>query len=232
MRLMKSQAIACAAALLATACVDGPFARINVADPGSSARVVFDDLPDSLFSRSEAIRVNARVEGGQLPRTVAGLTLQVAVEGAGNSGLQLLVQASQSEFFVGQDASLIPRTVTVYAVAPASSPRRLAETRIVVLQRPRSARLACVTAGCADITGLSQTRNLSLTLRDSLGFLINPGTPTTRFGEIVSRSPGIVEVLDRPVFDIARVRSLASGTAWIVFSGGGLTDSLQVSVTP
>jgi hypothetical protein len=217
---------------LGAACVDGPYARINVADSGSSASVVISALPDTLHSRGATLGVTANVVDGQLPRTVAGLTLRAEVEGQGSTALQVLVQTGSNEFQVGADASLNPRTVIIYALAAPSNPRRLAQRQLIVQQRPRSALLACEVAGCASIVGYAQTRTLTLTLRDSLAFLVNPGTITTRFGTIVSRAPDVVEVVDRPTPNTVRVRSVADGSAWIVFTGGGLADSLEVTVTP
>jgi hypothetical protein len=228
----RARVTAVVVAVSAAACVDAPFARINVADPGSSARVVLLGLPDSLHSRGAVAAVEALVEGGQLPRRVAGLTVRASLESPISGFQQWLVQTGATEFQVGSDASLIPREVVVYALAAPTNPRRLAQQTVVVWQRPYSVDLACLAAGCASMPGVGSISTLSLTMRDSLAWLVNPGNGATRYGEIVSRSPEIVEVVDRPSTNTVRVRGVAGGTAWIVFTAPRIADSLAVSVFP
>lgn len=224
------QVASTAAAILATACVDAPFERINVADTGSSARVVLLGVPDSLHSRGATIAIAALIDGGQLPRRVAGLTLRADLDPSSNGLQRYLVQTGSTEFQVGVDASLVPREVIVYAITAPTNPRRLAERRVIVWQRPRSVDLACQVAGCASMPGVGSTSTLTLTLRDSLAFLVNPGTGTTRYGNVVSRAPDVVEVVDRPSANTVRVRSVAAGAAWIVFTADGIADSVRFTV--
>jgi len=212
----------------AAACVETPFERSNVADPESTARVVLSGVPDSLHSRSASFGVAALISGGQLPRKIAGLTIRAD----GAPFQQLVVQTGSNEFQVGADASLIPREVIVYAIVAPSSSRRLAERRVIVWQRPRSAEVACQVVGCTSMTGVGATTTLTLTLRDSLATNVNFGSAATRYGDFSSRDPGVVEVVDRPQPNTVRVRSVAAGTAWIVFTGGGFADSLQFTVAP
>lgn len=224
------QCAALCVALSSAACVDAPFERINVADPGSSARVVLSGIPDSLHSRGAVVGVGALIADGQLPRRVAGLTLRAELEAGGVGSQQVLVQTGANEFQVGTGASVIPQAVIVYALAAPTNPRRLAERSVIVWQRPRSADLECQSPGCASMPGVGSTSTLVLTLRDSLSFLVNPGTGATRYGNFISRAPELVEVVDRPLANTVRVRGVAAGTAWIVFTDGGVADSISIFV--
>lgn len=212
------------AATAVIACVAPPFEHTNYYDPVADTRITILGAPDSLMAVSESFTLSA-VSTPDWPAGVGGPTWEVI---AGSTMLQSL---GGSTWRTTSAIGLLPSTAIIRIhVYPLETPWDT--VHIVMRQRPAAISLDCVVGFPCATLALGTSTTLRFRLWDTNNFIVNLGVGPFRFGTVESRDPSVVEVAGRPSTPSITLLSHAPGSVWIVLSGEGLSDSVQVTVPP
>lgn len=213
-------------ALLA-GCVELPFERSNYLDPGSGAQLVFEGVPDSIFSVGESFSLTVRLDPAP-PNSAALPMLVLEYPDA------LLNRVTPTTYVTTIEMGYVPVRATYRARLEGVLNGPRGERSVILQQRPVSLTLQCSSSeGCASIAGIGNVRQLAFRANDAGGTAVAFPTSNFRYGDVFSRDPSRVQVIGRPAANAIDVRSVSPGRTWIVMTGGpGLVDSLSIEVLP
>ena len=219
-----TRTVALAAMLALAACVEGPLERTNILDTGAGGRITLSGIPDTLFSRNESFEVVASFSK-DLPGPITGASFRVA------EGQEYLFAQGGNRLGASFRVGLLPVRARLVAYVYDIRYSPVAEKVIWLRQRPTTLDLDCeAPSACGTALVVASVRSLVFRMTDSTNVPVDLPPSPYRFGTVISRAPGVVEVVSRPTPSSIVVRGVSPGSAWVVMSGESVRDSVLVSV--